>query len=142
MAWYRILPGASIVYAPLAIVAILAAVAGAGSLLAALNVAYRDFRYTLTFLLQAWMFATPAIYLPSGPGAPLANGSEVLSEAAASWLDVLNPINGNIRFFRAAFLGDSLPWTQLSCAAAGSALLLTVGLIVFRRTEDSFADII
>ena len=39
--------------------AILLAALGVGTLLAALNVAYRDFRYVIPFLVQLWMFATP-----------------------------------------------------------------------------------
>ncbi len=42
--------------------AVMAAV-GVGALLAALNVTYRDFRYTIPFLVQIWMFATPTIYM-------------------------------------------------------------------------------
>ena len=48
------------------------AAVGVGSLLAALNVAYRDFRYVVGFLVQLWMFGTPTIYMDyvgtEGPG--------------------------------------------------------------------------
>ena len=43
--------------------AILLAALGVGTLLAALNVAYRDFRYVIPFLVQLWMFATPTVYM-------------------------------------------------------------------------------
>ena len=43
--------------------AILLAALGVGTLLAALNVAYRDFRYVIPFLVQLWMFATPSVYM-------------------------------------------------------------------------------
>ncbi len=36
---------------------------GVGTMLAALNVAYRDFKHTIPFLVQLWMFSTPAIYM-------------------------------------------------------------------------------
>ena len=35
------------------------AATGTGTLLSALTVAYRDFRYVVPFLVQLWMFATP-----------------------------------------------------------------------------------
>ena len=35
---------------------------GIGTLLAAMNVAYRDFKAMIPFLTQLWMFATPTIY--------------------------------------------------------------------------------
>jgi len=47
---------------------ILLAATGVGTLLAALNVAYRDFRYVLPFLVQMGMLATPSIYWQAGTG--------------------------------------------------------------------------
>ena len=35
---------------------------GVGTCLAALNVAYRDFRYIVPFMVQFWLFATPVVY--------------------------------------------------------------------------------
>lgn len=49
---------------PILFLTILLAI-GVGSMLAALNVAYRDFKYTIPFLVQLWMFSTPAIYMSS-----------------------------------------------------------------------------
>ena len=66
-AWYQVIPSWRLLLAP-AIMALLTATAlGVGTLLAALIVAHRDFRYVLTFAVQMWMFATPCIYL--GPNA-------------------------------------------------------------------------
>ena len=63
MFYYRIVPGWGILLLPLLLgLAALAAV-GVGVLLAALNVAYRDFKYTIPFLVQIWMFATPTVYM-------------------------------------------------------------------------------
>ena len=69
---------------------------GFGTLLAALIVAQRDFRYILAFGVQLWMFATPAIYLPPQTFGPLAQ----------TWLP-LNPAYGLILNFRQAVLGRS-----------------------------------
>ena len=33
-----------------------------GTLISALNVAYRDFRYVIPFLVQLWLFVTPVVY--------------------------------------------------------------------------------
>src|SRR5262249_45752008 len=38
---------------------------GVGTLLAALTVAYRDFRHVVPFMVQLWLFATPSIYMPA-----------------------------------------------------------------------------
>ncbi len=80
MLWYGVRPGPQLVWMPLALALISLAALGTGSLLAALNVAYRDFRYVIPFLVQVWMFATPTIYLESTPG-PSARPSAADREA-------------------------------------------------------------
>ena len=52
--------------APIILAIIILAATGVGTLLAALNVAYRDFRYVIPFLVQLWMFATPSVYMQPG----------------------------------------------------------------------------
>jgi lipopolysaccharide transport system permease protein len=72
MVWYGVLPGPGLVLAPLIFALVLLAALGIGALLAALNVAYRDFRYVIPFLVQLWMFATPSVYMDvSAATAPL-----------------------------------------------------------------------
>jgi lipopolysaccharide transport system permease protein len=63
MFYYRIVPGWGILLVPLLLALAALAAVGVGSLLAALNVAYRDFKYTIPFLMQIWMFATPTVYM-------------------------------------------------------------------------------
>src|SRR5688572_26958152 len=52
-------PGWSVLLAPIIFFLFILSAAGVGTLLAALNVAYRDFRYIIPFLVQLWMYATP-----------------------------------------------------------------------------------
>lgn len=165
MAWYRIAPGPSLLLAP-ALVALLAlAAAGVGILLAALNVAYRDVRHALPFLVQLWLFATPAIYLQPAtvehsvrPAAATSSDSLITENEAMEQTQVdaeaeavqsggfrllsLNPLEGLITFFRCAVLNQPLPWRQLAYPAILIPCLLAVGSLYFRRVEDSFADII
>jgi lipopolysaccharide transport system permease protein len=132
---YGLAPGWGLALVP-GLVALLALAAlGAGTLLAALNVAYRDVRYVLPFLVQLWMFATPAIYLQPGDG-------EAGAPGWAQPLMGLNPMAGLVASFRAAVLGGPLPWGQLGVSAAAAAALFVAGCLYFRRTEDSFADVI
>ena len=56
-------PPPAVVLAPLFVGGLFLAAVGVGTLLAALNVAYRDFRYVVPFMVQLWMFATPTIYM-------------------------------------------------------------------------------
>jgi len=133
MGLYGVAPGPRLFIVPLLLACLLLAAAGVGTLLAALNVAYRDFRYVVPFLLQIWMFATPTIYMD-----PAANGTGQLDYVLAA-----NPLSPLVAAFRAAILNDGpLPWTSLAFAAAGSAAMFVIGCLYFRRVEDSFSDII
>ena len=131
MACYGLVPSWRILLAPLIFGILVLAALGVGSLLAALIVAQRDFRYILAFGVQLWMFATPAIYLPP----------ETFGEAAQTWLP-FNPAYGLILNFRLATLGGSLDWYALGVSSAMAILLVFVGAGYFRRVEKSFADII
>jgi lipopolysaccharide transport system permease protein len=132
MAYYGVIPGLGLVMAPVLIALLVVASLGVGTLLSALTVAYRDVRHIVPFLVQLWMFATPAIYLSS---------AEPVGGRWA-WLLPLNPAQGLIANFRAAVLGGSLDWYALGVSAAVSLTALVVGGMYFRRVERSFADII
>ena len=100
-----------------------------GIWLSALNVEYRDVRYTIPFLSQFWMFLTPVAY-----------SSSIVPENLR-WLYSLNPMVGVVEGFRWALLGKesfSLPYFLLSTAMV--LVLFLTGLAYFRRMEDSFAD--
>jgi lipopolysaccharide transport system permease protein len=133
MAVNGIAPAWTAVFAPLAVGLILTAALGVGALLSALSVAYRDFRFVVPFLMQAWLFATPSIYL-STPRLS-ADVPEVVR-----WAMAANPMTGLIAFFRASLFGGELPWADLGVSAAVSAGFFAAGCLYFRRVEDSFAD--
>jgi lipopolysaccharide transport system permease protein len=136
MACHGIAPSGNWVFVPVVTALVALAALGVGALLAAFNVAYRDFKYVIPFLLQLWLFATPTVYLPSGGSA---------AGAGRGWLGLLfrlNPMITLIDFFRATVLGGPLPWAALAQAAAWTFVLLTAGCLYFRHVEDSFADII
>ena len=135
MLCYGVVPGASLLLAPLFLAIILLAAVGVGTLLAALNVAYRDFRYVIPFLMQFWMFATPTVYMQTG---------DDVSNVVRFFLE-MNPMTGLVAAFRAAVLGEAsgaIPWFSVALAMALSLLAFFVGCLYFRRVEDSFADVI
>ena len=131
MFYYGKVPGLSILLTPLLMLGLTAAALGIGTLLSALTVAYRDFRYVVPFMVQIWMFATPAVYMDATSVGP-------------RWQAVLplNPAYGLILNFRYAVLGRPLDAYSLSVSLAVTALILVVGCLYFRRVERSFADII
>ena len=97
MACYRVAPPPAVVLAPLFVGGLFIAAVGMGSLLAALNVAYRDFRYVIPFMVQLWMFCTPTIYMQSNR----------VAHSHWRFLLPLNPAYGLISNFRACVLGGA-----------------------------------
>lgn len=132
MAYYGVAPSLTLAAAPLMVLGLYLAAAGVGTMLAALNVAYRDFRYLVPFLVQLWLFATPTVYM------------DAAAAVSPSWhyLLPLNPAYGLIAGFRAAVLGTPLDLYSLSVSLAVSAALFTAGTLYFRRVEQYFADVI
>jgi lipopolysaccharide transport system permease protein len=132
MVLYGVLPGWGIWFAPLVVAGLLIAALGVGALLAALTVAYRDFRHVVPFLVQAWMFATACIYMQA---------ERVVGQ---EWQAVLplNPAYGLIAAFRQAVLGGAVDWYGLVVYSIVGCALLVTGCLYFRHVERSFADII
>ena len=132
MIWYGVVPEWRIVALPAFILIAFAAAMGAGLWTAALSVEYRDFRYVIPFILQFGLYVSPVGF-----------SSGIVPE---QWRLVysLNPMVGVIDGFRWAILGGEVelyvPGFMLSLLVV-SALLAT-GIYFFRRTEQSFADLI
>lgn len=131
MLYYGVFPAIGALALPLIVMGLVAAAIGVGTLLSALTVAYRDFRYVVPFMVQIWMFATPTVYMDATAVGP-------------RWQTVLpfNPAYGLIENFRAAALGRELDLYSLGVSLAVTAVILVVGCAYFRRVERTFADII
>jgi lipopolysaccharide transport system permease protein len=131
LGWFRIAPQVGLLLIPVFVIMTAATALGIGLWLAALNVKYRDVRYTLAFLIQFWFFATPIAY-PS-------------SAVPERWqaLYALNPMVGIVEGFRWALRGaGALPGQSLAISAGVIAVIFVGGLYYFQRTEDTFADYI
>jgi lipopolysaccharide transport system permease protein len=130
MLYYSIVPGWAMLTLPLFTMLALAAALAVGLWLSALNVKYRDVRYTIPFLAQLWLFVTPVAY-----------SSSLVPE---KWQSIygINPMAGVVDGFRWALLGKTPPGPMLLVSVAATALLLLGGLFYFRRMEKTFADIV
>jgi lipopolysaccharide transport system permease protein len=131
MLGYGVSPDWGMLLVPLFSLLLMVAATGVGTLLAALTVAYRDFRYVVPFMLQLWMFATPIIYLQANALSPRLRP-----------LLAFNPAYGLISAFRRAFLGGPLDWYDLTVSCLVGVALLLAGLFYYQRVEHSFSDII
>ena len=131
MLWYGVVPGVAALTLPLFLfLAVLTAFA-VGLWLSALNARYRDVRYTVPFLVQFWLFASPVAY-PSS-----------LVPERWRWLYGLNPMAGVIDGFRWALTGRGAPSPTLLLASTLAVLLLLAGgLVYFQRAEATLADVV
>lgn len=131
MMFYGFHPGINAVFLPLFLALAVMASLGAGLWLTALNVKYRDVRYTIPFLTQIWLYMTPVAY------------SAVLIPENWRFLYGLNPMVGVVEAFRWVLLGKEPPSLAMVVISAMMAVgLLYSGLVYFQKMEDEFADII
>ena len=131
MFYYQIFPNLMVLLLPLLILMATATALGAGLWLSALNVQYRDIRYTMSFLTQLWFFATPVVY------------SSSLVPGIWRFFYGLNPMVGVVQGFRGVLLGKGQiigPMFAVSIIVIAS--LLFTGAIYFRRMEKGFADVV
>jgi lipopolysaccharide transport system permease protein len=130
-AFYGVVPGITLLTIPIwTLLAVLTALA-VGLWLSALNALYRDVRYTLPFITQLWLFATPVAY-----------PSTLVPEGWRAWY-ALNPMVGVVDGFRWGLLGvGEPPVVTVAVSAVTVAGLLVGGLLFFRRMERIFADVV
>ncbi|MEN8145862.1 MAG: ABC transporter permease [Gemmatimonadota bacterium] len=132
MVWYDIIPTANVIWLPLLLVLTLVTSLGMGLWLSALNVQFRDIKYTVPFMIQIWLFITPIVY----------DASNITNKA---WLTLysLNPMAGVVEGFRWALLGlDTQPGPMILLSSLASIVIFVGGLFYFRRMEKTFADVV
>jgi lipopolysaccharide transport system permease protein len=130
MIYYGVGWSLNLLAAPFLILGVMFIALGAGTFLAALNVAYRDFRYVVPFLMQFWMFATPVVYPAS------------LVPKQWQWAFYLNPIAGVIEGFRSVFLGKPFNLIALAISMLMAVAILFIGVAFFEKYERRFADFV
>ena len=128
--YYGVNPGWHALLLPVFVALAVALSFAVGMLVSATTVKYRDLRHALPFVMQFWMFASPVIY-PS-------------SVVPGGWrrLLALNPLAGIVEGFRASLTGAPLDPMLTLAATVETLFLLAVSFYIFRRTEETFADVI
>ena len=103
-----------------------------GTWLAALNVKYRDVKYIVPFFTRMGLYVSPVGFM-----------SSLVPDRWRFWYS-LNPMVGVIDGFRWCILGPGFePYWPGFWASVGVVLLLLVsGMLYFRGTEKTFADVI
>ncbi|MFA6473925.1 MAG: ABC transporter permease [Patescibacteria group bacterium] len=131
MVFYKFTPSwESLIYLPILILLSFLTASGVGSLLAAINVRYRDIRYALPFFIQIMLYLTPVIY-----------PTTLLSEKY-QWLLALNPMTGIIETARSVFIHTKpVNFHLLLISFVAALFFFFLGIYYFRRTERIFADV-
>ena len=132
MVWYQFVPEWRILSLPIFIIMAFAAVMGVSLWITALNVKYRDFFHIIPFIVQVGLYISPVGF-----------SSSIVPH---KWrlLYSINPMVGVIDGFRWALLGgnSAIYWPGLLLSILIIGILLLTGIIYFRKTEKTFADII
>ena len=131
MVWFTIWPNVAIVLAPLFLLMGALTALGVGLFLSAINVRYRDVPYAIPFLIQIWLYFSGVVYAISA-----------LPEKW-QWVLALNPMTAVISGFQWGVVSTARPnLGQTAVSVAAMAVMFTVGLWYFRRSEPKFADTI
>jgi lipopolysaccharide transport system permease protein len=130
MIYYRWPLTPAVLWLPVFLLGAILAASGTGLILSALNVSFRDVKYAVPFMVQMGLFVTPVIY--------------PVRYVPAKWqaLMGLNPMAGVVIGFRHALLGSAASWQVIGVSLFTSVILFIAGLLIFRRMETKFADII
>lgn len=132
MMFYGIAPSPYVVLLPAFVALGFALAVGAGLWLAALSVKYRDFRYTVPFIVQLGLFVSPVAF--------------TMASLPDRWRPMVafNPVAGIIEGFRWTLLGSrvDVDLTSIAISSVVTVLVLWFGVAYFRKTERGFADLI
>ena len=125
---------ATILLVPLLIVMLGLLGLGFGMIISSMTTKYRDLRFMITFGVQLWMYATPAIY-------PLS----VIKVTYPNyiWVLVANPLTAILETFKYAFTGvGEFNLLYLSYSFVFTISITVLGIIIFNRVQRNFMDVI
>jgi len=131
LAVYHVPPTLALLTLPFWMALLAAGAFGAGLVAAALTVRYRDVQYVLPVMVQLLLYASPVAY--------------AASRVPERWhaLYYLNPLVSVREGLRWAMLVTDAPSAgSVAWSALVAALAIAAGVVVFRRMERSFADVI
>ena len=131
MFYYGIGPGAWAALVPVFLLLLLMFTVGVTLTTSALNVFYRDVNPVVQIGLQLWLYLTPVAY--------------PLSAVPAQYrpLFLANPLTGVIEGLRSVLVfGREPEWPVVGVSATLIVILFVASLILFKKTDKYFADVI
>jgi lipopolysaccharide transport system permease protein len=131
MVFYGVGIGRWSVLVPLFFVLLVLFTLGVTLLTSATNVFYRDVNPVVQIGLQLWLYVTPVAY-------PLSAVPENYR-----WFFLLNPLTGVVEGLRAVLVFSREPdWQVVGISSALITAIFVTGLVLFKRTDKYFADVI
>ena len=128
-AWFGRWPNWHVVFVPVFVLLALLVGLGIGLWFACAAVRYRDIAFTLPYVIQIGLYATPVLYPASRLPKPYSS------------LIALNPMTSVLDGFRWALIGAPAPRISVLAVSAGVAgVILVSGLYYFRRVERTIVD--
>jgi lipopolysaccharide transport system permease protein len=131
MVYYQVAPGAWGILIPVFFALLLLFTLGVTLATSAINVFYRDVNPVVQIGLQLWLYLTPVAY-------PL---SAVPERYRPFFL--LNPLTGVVEGLRAVLVfGREPEWNVVGISAAIIVAIFVAALVLFKKTDKYFADVI
>jgi lipopolysaccharide transport system permease protein len=132
MIWYHVPFTLTLLLLPFFVAVAIAAAFSAGIWLSALNVKYRDVKYIVPFFTRVGLYVSPVGFLSS------------IVQGKWRFLYHLNPMVGVIDGFRWCVLGPNFVpyWPAFAVSILATLIFLATGMLYFRNTERTFADLI
>lgn len=116
---------------PLGIIMTFLSSFGIGTMLSALNIKYRDFRYLLPFTMQLFFFASQVVY-----------SLHTVKPAWFKYLLYCHPFNGALEVFSYPLQQGRFDMTGVAISCAVMMIMVITGLFYFKKTENYIADIL
>ena len=131
MIYYGVSPGIWSLMVPAFFALLVLFTLGVTFATSAANVFYRDVNPVVQISLQLWLYLTPVAY----PLAAVPEGYRPLF--------LLNPLTGIVEGMRSAIVFGRPPeWAVVGVSAALTATIFVAALLLFKKTDKYFADVI
>ncbi len=130
MLFFGVIPTVGLLFIPVVILLAYLTSFGFGIILCTLNTKYRDIQNFLPYIIQTWSYASPVVY-------PIS--------LVPDWLlpiYILNPIVVIIELMRWSVLGYAFPETSHFISLVIVAVVVVIGVILFKIKEHEFADVV
>ena len=127
MVYSQVFPSWNIIFLPLLLIYMMMFCSGLSLLLSSLSVFFRDIIHLWTVVITAWTYGTPIFY-------PV--------DRLPDWLQLVmqfNPMYHFVTYIRDIMMWNITPSLEMNLTCFGmSAVILALGILVFRKTEKKF----